>query len=110
MHNPLRLLACALALLATQAGAAELPVFRLELNDGKINTRQINAPTDVRFKIEIVNKGKTAAEFESLQLRKEKVLAPGADSFVVLGPLSPGQYKFYDEFHMATTQGVIVVK
>ncbi|SCK30678.1 cupredoxin domain-containing protein [Vogesella sp. LIG4] len=112
MGNAIRLLALALLLpgALSTAVAADLPVFRLELNDGKISSHQINVPAGVRFKIEIVNKGKTAAEFESLQLRKEKVLAPGADSFVVLGPLSPGQYKFYDEFHMATTQGVIVVK
>ncbi|MFC3532914.1 cupredoxin domain-containing protein [Vogesella facilis] len=112
MGNTLRQLAAALLLPGAIAGAiaADLPTYKLELNDGKINTRLLTVPAGSRFKIEIVNKGKTAAEFESLQLRKEKVLAPGADSFVVLGPLSPGQYKFYDEFHMATTQGVIVVK
>ncbi|WP_174874365.1 cupredoxin domain-containing protein [Vogesella oryzae] len=107
---PTRLLLIAALLLPFAAHADDLPTFKLELNDGKLNTRQINAPAGKRFKIEFINKGKTAAEFESLSLRKEKVLAPGAESFVTLGPLSPGEYKFYDEFHMATTQGVIVVK
>jgi Cupredoxin-like domain len=55
------------------------------------------------------NIGKGAAEFESIQLRKEKVLAPGADSFVVIAPLTPGEYKFFDDFHQ-TAQGVIVAK
>lgn len=97
-------------LLPLLAHAQDLPTFRLEFNDGKVNLAVINAPAGQRFKIVVVNKGKSAAEFESLPLRKEKVLAPGSESFVVLGPLSPGEYKFYDEFHMTTTQGVIVVK
>jgi hypothetical protein len=42
-------------------------------------------------------------------LRKEKVLAPGGDSFVVIAPLSPGEYKFFDDFHQQA-QGVIVAK
>jgi hypothetical protein len=42
-------------------------------------------------------------------LRKEKVLAPGADSFVVIAPLEPGEYKFFDDFHQQA-QGVIVAK
>ena len=49
-------------------------------------------------------------EFESTQLRKEKVLAPGEQSSVVIQPLTPGEYKFFDEFHMNTAQGVIVAK
>lgn len=104
----LPLLACLLLPLA--ASADDLPSYRLELNDGKLSSNRLVVPAGKRFKIDVVNKGKTPAEFESLQLRKEKVLAPGAESFIVLGPLSPGEYKFYDEFHMATTQGVISVK
>ena len=97
-------------LLAGLVQAEDLPTFRLEMKDGKLNPARLVVPAGKRFKIEVVNTGKTPAEFESLQLRKEKVLAPGAESFVVFNPLSPGEYKFYDEFHMATAQGVIVVK
>jgi len=43
-------------------------------------------------------------------LRKEKVLAPGADSFVVVAPLDAGEYRFFDDFHQSTAQGVIVAK
>lgn len=107
MRNPLLL---SILLMPLLVRAADLPSFRLEFNDGKLNAQEIHAPAGQRFKIVIVNNGKTAAEFESLQLRKEKVLAPGSESFVVLGPLSPGEYKFFDEFHSKSTQGVIVVK
>jgi hypothetical protein len=91
------------------AQAADLPTFQLEMNDGKLNPARIEVPSGQRIKIEVHNVGKGAAEFESVELRKEKVLAPGASSFVVIAPLSPGEYKFFDDFHQQA-QGVIVAK
>jgi plastocyanin len=99
----------ATALFAGAAHAADLPTFRLEMSDGKLNPARIEVPAGQRIKIEVRNTGKGAAEFESVQLRKEKVLAPGADSFVVIAPLEPGEYKFFDDFHQQA-QGVIVAK
>ncbi|MDP5009369.1 MAG: cupredoxin domain-containing protein [Glaciimonas sp.] len=90
--------------------AVDLPTFKLELKDGVLNPVRLEVPAGQRIKIERRNTGKSAAEFESVQLRKEKVLGPGAESFVVLAPLSPGEYKFFDDFHMSTAQGVIVAK
>ncbi|KNH10405.1 putative exported protein [Candidatus Burkholderia brachyanthoides] len=104
-----QLIALAAALTAVTAHAADLPTFQLELNDGKLNPARIEVPAGKRIKIEVKNTGKGAAEFESVQLRKEKVLAPGADSFVVIAPLDPGEYKFFDDFHQFA-QGVIVAK
>ena len=94
---------------AAAAQAADLPTFKLEMNDGKLNPARIEVPAGQRIKIEVHNIGKGAAEFESIQLRKEKVLAPGADSFVVIAPLDKGEYKFFDDFHQSA-QGVIVAK
>ncbi len=99
----------ALASVASLAHAEDLPTFKLDMNDGKLNPARIEVPAGKRIKIEVRNVGKGAAEFESVQLRKEKVLAPGADSFVVIAPLDPGEYKFFDDFHQQA-QGVIVAK
>ncbi|WP_017776219.1 cupredoxin domain-containing protein [Paraburkholderia kururiensis] len=97
------------AMMAGTAYAEDLPTFKLEMADGKLSPARIEVPAGKRIKIEVRNTGKGAAEFESVQLRKEKVLAPGADSFVVIAPLSPGEYKFFDDFHQQA-QGVIVAK
>ena len=69
----------------------------------------VEVPAGKRFKIEVRNTGHGAAEFESVQLRKETVLAPGAQSFVVIAPQEPGEYRFFDDFHQQA-QGVIVAK
>ncbi|WP_226806653.1 cupredoxin domain-containing protein [Candidatus Vallotia cooleyia] len=89
--------------------SASLPTFQLEMVDGKLNPACTEVPAGKRIKIELHNIGQDAVEFESIQLRKEKVLAPGAESFVVIPPLSPGEYKFFDDFHQSA-QGVIVAK
>jgi hypothetical protein len=67
-------------------------------------------PADKPFKIEIHNTGTTPAEFESLELRKEKVVAPGATSFVVIKRVSAGEYKFFDDFHPNAPQVTVVAK
>ncbi|MCD4484786.1 cupredoxin domain-containing protein [Chromobacterium vaccinii] len=108
----LRLMAAALlaGLLSSPAFAEDMPVFKLQMKDGQLIPARLVVPANKKFKIEVMNTGKTPAEFESTPLRKEKVLGPGAESFLVFQPLAPGEYKFFDEFHMKTGQGVIVAK
>jgi len=98
------------ALLAGIAQAADLPTFKLEMNDGKLNPERIEVPAGQRIKIEVHNIGKGAAEFESIQLRKEKVLAPGASSFLVFRSLDVGTYAFFDDFHLDMPPASMVAK
>ncbi len=95
---------------AELARAEELPTFTLELNDGVLMPERIVIPANKTVKLVLKNTGSSAAEFESLDLRREKVLAPGTVSFVVLRKVSPGTYDFYDEFHIDTARGVIVAE
>lgn len=102
-------LACLFAVAGMAAHADDAVTVKLEMADGKLTPPRIEVPAGKRIRIEVRNTGKGAAEFESVQLRKEKVLAPGAESVVVVAPQSPGEYKFFDDFHQSA-QGVIVVK
>lgn len=106
-HLPLLLLGAALGAAPAQA---ELPTWTVTARDGRLLPATLAVPAGVRFKIVIKNEGREAIEFESLQLRKEKVLAPGAQSFLVIAPLKPGAYDYFDEFHSATARGRIVAK
>jgi len=103
-------LASVLLAAAPTARADDVATVRIELTDGVINTRRIELPAKKRFRVEVTNKGKTPAEFESLPLGLELVVAPGSTRSRVLPGKSPGEYPFYDEFHMQTTQGVFVIK
>lgn len=99
-----------LVIAVAPARAEDLPTFKVEMKDGVITPLRIEVPADKPFKIELHNTGTTPAEFESIELRKEKVVAPGAVSFVVIKRVSPGEYKFFDDFHPTAPQVTVVAK
>ncbi|MCD6663536.1 MAG: cupredoxin domain-containing protein [Comamonas sp.] len=101
------LLACALGQVHAQDN---MPVAHIEFNDGAVNTRLIEVPARTRFRLEMVNAGKTPAEFEARSLGVEIVIPPGATRTRTVSPKLAGKYSFFDDFHMETTQGHIIVK
>lgn len=103
-------MAAVLSVTAPPAVAGELLAVPLTAKNGRFYPETIEVPAGQRFKIEITNEGPGPEEFESLELRKETVLAPGVTRAVVFAPLKPGTYKFFGEFHPDTAQGRIVVK
>jgi hypothetical protein len=95
--------------LGKPAFAAEEPTFAIEFKDGTVTPTRIEVPAKTRFRLELKNSGKTAAEFESNEMKKEKVLAPGTTSSLIIRTLDPGEYKFFDDFHQQA-RGVLVAK
>jgi hypothetical protein len=91
-----------LAVTATmlQANAEDNPpTFEVHFSNGIVSPSVLEVPANVRFKLELHNDGSAAIEFESTELRKEKVLAPGANSFLIFRSLEKGDYAFFDDFH-----------
>lgn len=97
-------------ILPLHVNAEELPSYALTAENGRFKPETIVVPAGQRFKIVITNKGPGPEEFESLELRKETVLAPGVTRSLVFAPMKPGTYKFFGEFHPDTAKGQIVVK
>lgn len=94
---------------AGAASADELPTFTLTFKaDGTFEPARLEVPAG-RFKIELSNESNEPVEFESIPLRKEKVLGPGVKSFVVITISRPGEYPFFDDFHQ-DVKGTLVVK
>lgn len=90
-----------------RALAAPLPSYELQIRDGHFTPANLQVAAGQRFKIIVHNLGQGPVEFESTPLRIEKVLSPGVSSFVVIHPLKPGSYGFFDEFHPELPPGVI---
>lgn len=86
----------------SHAQTSELPTFHVVAKGGRLSPERIEVPAGKRIKLTIKNEGPGPIEFENLDLRVEKVLAPGATSFVVTPPLKPGTHTFIDEFHPDT--------
>ena len=90
------------------AARADTPTYTLTFRaDGTFEPTRLEVLAG-RFKIVLVNESTEAVEFESLPLRKEKVLGPGVSSFVVLSLSRPGEYPFFDDFH-PQVKGTLVV-
>ncbi len=105
MFHPVRaaLAAFALAIALAHPPAARAdadPIFVIEFADGAIRPSVLKVPAGTRFKLELHNRGTSPIEFESLPLRKEKVLGPGVSTFIVIRRLDPGEYLFFDDFHL----------
>ncbi len=101
---------CLICLTAAIAHADETPTFQVVARDGKLSPERLEVPAGKRFKLDLRNDSRAPVEFENLDLRVEKVLAPGSSSFVVIRSLAPGSYKFVDEFHADTAQILLIAK
>lgn len=95
---------------AAGAHAEEMPTFEVVAKDGRLLPERIEVPTGRRIKLVIRNEGRGPIEFENLDLRVEKVLAPGARSFVVTPPLRAGTHVFVDEFHPDTGKMQLIAR
>ncbi|HEX4781738.1 MAG TPA: cupredoxin domain-containing protein [Usitatibacter sp.] len=82
----------------------------LTIENHKFSPSRIEIPTGRKVRLMIENKDAAAEEFDSSDLRVEKVIPGKAKAPVFVGPLKPGEYKFMGEFNPATAQGVIVAK
>jgi plastocyanin len=103
----------ALALLTSVslcAFAAGEPEFSLVIQNNKFTPDRLEVPAGKKVKINIDNKDATAEEFESHDLKVEKVIPAKSKASVFVGPLKAGEYKFVGEFHEKTAKGVIVAK
>ncbi len=100
----------ALLLLCTPLHAADMPSYNLTIKAGRFVPETVEVAANTKFRLLIKNEGPGAEEFESVELRKEKVLAAGASSFIIFQPLKPGSYPFFGEFHPDTAKGRIVAK
>ena len=92
------------------ANAAGLLTFPVLIKDGHITPARLEVPAGQKIKLTLHNEGPGPCEFENLDLRVEKVLAPGARSFVVIHSLKPGSYRFFDEFHSSTSEMLLIAK
>ena len=97
-------------LTAGTALADDLPTFQILMKDGRLIPARLVVPANTKFRLEVRNDNPGAAEFESYDLKKELVLAPGVTRKLVFHPLQPGSYKVFDEFHLETGQGLIIAK
>lgn len=90
--------------------AAETPTYTLVLQNHRYVPNELRIPAQTRVKLQIVNKDPTPEEFESVDFPAEKIVMPNSTISVFVGPLKPGRYGFYGEFHQPTAKGTLIVE
>ena len=89
--------------------AADPAPVSITIRDRQFVPAEITVPAGAKIELQIRNEQTTAAEFESHQMRREKVIPPGGTVSLYIGPLNPGRYEFFDDFN-PKNRGVVVVK
>jgi hypothetical protein len=107
MRMVLRVLVSMCALLPSGLAALAADATTLVLKDHRFMPSELSVPAGERLRIEVENQDSTPAEFESADLRVEKIVVPGGKIAVMVGPLKPGIYKFFDDYHPDTAVGTM---
>ena len=84
--------------------------FALVIRDHRFEPTELRVPANQKVKLIVHNQDSTPEEFESHELNREKVIAPGAKATIFIGPLKPGSYPFVGEFNQKTARGVIIAE
>jgi len=87
---------------------AAKPTFTITIKDHLFSPEELVVPANEKIKLIIENQDPTAEEFESYDLNREKIVTGNGKITIFIGPLKPGEYKYFGEFHEDTAQGIII--
>jgi Cupredoxin-like domain len=93
-----------------KVSAQEAVTVQISIKDHRFQPAQISAPANRPIVIRVKNLDSTPMEFESVSLRVEKIVPGNGEGSINVRALQPGSYKFFDDFHQDTGNGVLVVK
>lgn len=89
---------------------AGTPGYNLTILGHRFVPSEITVPANQKVELVVKNADATAEEFESNDMHREKVVPGGGELHIWIGPLSPGRYGFFGDFHPATAQGTVIVR
>jgi hypothetical protein len=92
------------------AANARAQEYVLTIKDHRFTPTELKVPANKRVQITVVNDDPTPEEFESHEMKVEKVIPGKSKAVVRVGPLKPGRYPFVGEFHEATAKGTLIAE
>ena len=114
MKLPLILLAGAVLAVALPPGPARAadppPEIVLTIEKNQFSPEEIKVKAGAPFVLVVTNKDGAPEEFESKDLRIERVIPPGKTVRLKVPSLKPGSYGFVGEYHEKTAKGRIVAE
>lgn len=105
-----RILAIIASIICAAPVKADKPVFKIEISNHLFMPSELVIPANTKVKLMVYNLDSTSEEFESYELNREKVIMGKRKAVIFVGPLTPGEYPFFGEFHPETAQGKIIAE
>jgi len=101
------LLVGVVALAGVASAADPRPEIALTIDKDQFQPSEIKVKANTPFTLVVTNKNAKAAEFESKDLRVEKVVPAGKTVNVLIRALKPGSYAFFDDFNKTATGRIV---
>jgi plastocyanin len=79
----------------------------ITFKDHKFSPAELVIPAGKKVKVTVKNLDTAPIEFESFELNREKIVPSHRQVVVFIGPLEPGTYPYFDDFHPKISKGVI---
>lgn len=95
--------------LLTIGDEQHLKVYSLVIKNHYFEPEKLEIPANTKVVIKINNLDDTVEEFESFELKREKIIPANAEVKMTIGPLESGEYRFFGEFHEETAKGILKV-
>lgn len=83
--------------------------YVVTLKDKQFSPQELVIPAGEKIKLIVKNEDTTPAEFESYALNREKIITGNSEAAIYVGPLKPGSYDYFNDFHL-DTKGTITAK
>ena len=90
--------------------AQDPKTFEITLKGQTFTPAEVNVPAGEALILKLKNENDAPAEFESKDMKFEKVVAGHAEIVVKVKPLPGGTFEFWDEYHEDTARGTVVSK
>jgi len=97
------------AALLSPAAHAQDRTIDIVIEKNTLNPAKVSVKAGEVFTFKVTNKDKTFEEFESKSMVIEKFIKPGKTLLIKVGPLKPGEYDYFLEFHPEAPKGIVVV-
>ncbi len=98
-----------LSLAQTQPASVPQSSNTIVIKNHQFIPSQLNIPAGKKLQLTVDNQDPTPEEFESFDLDREQVVEGNKKLIVFIGPLSPGKYGYWADYHK-DSKGVIVAQ
>ena len=92
------------------ASAQDMKIIELHIKNHKYDIEKIEVEANKKFKLKIYNDDPSSEEFESRSMVVEKFIGPKKSITITIGPLKPGTYDYFADFHPSTGKGILIAK